>query len=208
MKGTAGVPRLVGAAGLRLSGLAISPVTGELWGTAGDTVCTINRRTGSVTIVGGGTLGTAHSSIAFSPLGGLYGLYDNALVRIDRGTGEATVLNLTGVTGLQCIAMRSDLAAVGVPPDAAIPQVAELLQNYPNPCNGMSKFGFRLSTRAWVDLRVYDLLGKEVAVLVSEDRAPGEYAVLFDAAGLASGLYLYRITAGSFVRTRKMILTR
>jgi hypothetical protein len=55
---------------------------------------------------------------------------------------------------------------------------------------------------------VYDLLGREVAVLVDEQKSPGTYEVRFDTAGLASGAYLYRLTAGGFVQTRKMILVR
>lgn len=55
---------------------------------------------------------------------------------------------------------------------------------------------------------VYDLLGREVAVLVDEPKAPGSYQVTFDGNGLASGLYIYRFTAGSFVQSRTMVLLR
>ncbi len=55
---------------------------------------------------------------------------------------------------------------------------------------------------------MYDLLGREVALLVDERKAPGSYSVEFNASRLASGVYLYRLSAGSFVQTRKMILTR
>jgi hypothetical protein len=59
-----------------------------------------------------------------------------------------------------------------------------------------------------VKLTVYDLLGHEVAVLVNEQKAPGSYEAKFDAAGLASGVYLYRLQAGNFVQTRKLLLLR
>ena len=59
-----------------------------------------------------------------------------------------------------------------------------------------------------VKLVVCDLLGREVAVLVNERKAPGNYEVRFDAAGLASGVYFYRLTAGSFVQTKKMIVVK
>jgi len=55
---------------------------------------------------------------------------------------------------------------------------------------------------------VFDLLGREVAVLVNEKKAPGTYEVKFDGSGLASGLYIYRLTAGSSARSRKMILMK
>jgi hypothetical protein len=59
-----------------------------------------------------------------------------------------------------------------------------------------------------VRLAVYDLLGREVALLVNEMKPAGTYDVRFDASGLASGMYLYRLTAGSFVETRKMIILK
>ena len=59
-----------------------------------------------------------------------------------------------------------------------------------------------------VMLKVYDLIGREVATLVNEQKAPGSYEVKFDAAGLASGMYLYRLTAGRYVETRTMLLLR
>ena len=55
---------------------------------------------------------------------------------------------------------------------------------------------------------MYDLLGREVAVLVDERKAPGSYEVQFDASGLASGVYIYRMTAGGFVQTRKLVVLR
>jgi len=55
---------------------------------------------------------------------------------------------------------------------------------------------------------VFDLLGREVAVLVNERKAPGSYEATFDANGLASGVYVYRLTAGSFVQSRKMVLVK
>jgi hypothetical protein len=59
-----------------------------------------------------------------------------------------------------------------------------------------------------VSLVVYDLLGKEVAVLVNERKTPGNYEVQFDAGALASGVYIYRLTAGSFTDTKRMVLMK
>jgi len=100
--------------------------------------------------------------------------------------------------------------------DSRVPERTELYQNYPNPFNPISEIGFRLPARGqagiaegeYVTLKVYDLLGREVRVLVNERRAPGTYEVKFDAAGLASGVYLYRLTAGDVVRIRKMVLMK
>jgi hypothetical protein len=100
-----------------------------------------------------------------------------------------------------------------------------LFEAYPNPFNPATVIryaipgagGLGLGTSR-VRLVVYDLLGREVAVLVNENKAPGNYEVTFsakggsasggNAAGLASGVYLYRLTAGNFVQTRKMLLIK
>ena len=83
-----------------------------------------------------------------------------------------------------------------------------LEQNYPNPFNPTTGVGYQLAVASSVRLVVYDLLGREVAVLVNEPKAPGSYSVRFDATGLASGVYLYRLTTGRYVETRKMLLLR
>jgi len=83
-----------------------------------------------------------------------------------------------------------------------------LEQNYPNPFNPDSDIRYQISEFKMVRLAVYDLLGREVAVLVNGNRAVGSYEVKFDATGLPSGVYLYRLTAGTLVLTRKMMLVR
>ena len=88
------------------------------------------------------------------------------------------------------------------------PAVFELKQNYPNPFNPISEIGFRIAEAGHVTLKVYDLIGREVATLLNERKTPGSYTVRFDAGDLATGIYLYRLTAGTFVQTRKMILAK
>jgi len=83
-----------------------------------------------------------------------------------------------------------------------------LAQNYPNPFNPVTTIQYSLTQRSNVTLKVYDVLGKEIAVLVNEEKDRGVYNVNFDATGLASGMYMYRIQAGSFAETKKMILLR
>jgi Secretion system C-terminal sorting domain len=83
-----------------------------------------------------------------------------------------------------------------------------LKQNFPNPFNPVTTIQFSIVNSQYTILKVYDLLGREVAVLVNEKKAPGSYEVSFDATGLASGVYIYRLTAGSFVQTRKMLVLR
>ncbi len=91
-----------------------------------------------------------------------------------------------------------------------IPSTSRLEQNYPNPFNPSTVIGFRVSGigYGWVNLAVSDILGREVATLVNEWKAPGYYEVTFDASGLASGVYFYCLIAGQFVETRKLILMK
>jgi hypothetical protein len=105
--------------------------------------------------------------------------------------------------------------AVSVPGDQNIPADFALGQNYPNPFNPTTTIEYAIggvgryaSGVSEVRLVVYDLLGREVAVLVNEKQPVGSYKVAFDAGHLASGTYLYRIMAGQFVQTRKMVLVK
>jgi hypothetical protein len=96
---------------------------------------------------------------------------------------------------------------VGDPRDFA-PAVFALEQNYPNPFNPMTNVEFRIAKSEFVSLRMYDALGREVSTLVNEHKAPGIYRVVWNAADLASGVYLCRMTAGTFAQTRKFVLMR
>jgi hypothetical protein len=88
------------------------------------------------------------------------------------------------------------------------PSEFALLQNYPNPFNPTTTIRYTLPVRSQVTLRIYNALGQEIATLVDQVQDAGAKAVRFDASGLASGLYLYRLQAGSFVQTRSMVLMR
>jgi Zn-dependent metalloprotease len=98
-----------------------------------------------------------------------------------------------------------------------VPMTARLEQNYPNPFNPTTRIAYVLPARAGSALRVagsdvrlaiYDVLGREVAVLVDEVQAPGRHEVTFDAGRLASGVYFYKLQAGDFVSTKRMILMK
>lgn len=83
-----------------------------------------------------------------------------------------------------------------------------LSQNYPNPFNPQTVIGFKLPVSGNVLLKVYNLLGKEVATLVNEYKPAGSYEINFDASTLSSGIYFYKLVTGSFSETKKMILLR
>jgi hypothetical protein len=89
-----------------------------------------------------------------------------------------------------------------------IPTEYNLIQNFPNPFNPATIIKYQIPELGLVTLKVYDALGSEIATLVNEEKPIGNYTVEFDATELSSGIYFYRIQAGSFVQTKKMVLLR
>ena len=89
-----------------------------------------------------------------------------------------------------------------------IPVEYTLHQNYPNPFNPSTVIRYGLSQQSPVTLTVYNVLGQQVAELVNEVQAAGNYEVTFDASHLSSGVYLYRMQAGNFVETKKFVLVK
>ena len=92
--------------------------------------------------------------------------------------------------------------------DGGIPGTFSLSQNYPNPFNPNTKISFALPKQELVTIKVFDVLGNEIATLVKKEKSAGTYQVEFNATNLPSGVYLYKIHAGDFVQTKKMILLR
>jgi hypothetical protein len=92
--------------------------------------------------------------------------------------------------------------------DNNIPTEFSLAQNYPNPFNPSTTITFSIPNEQLVSLKVFNSLGEEVANLVNENKPIGNYSVSFDASELPSGVYFYKISAGNFVETKKMILLR
>jgi len=88
------------------------------------------------------------------------------------------------------------------------PSEFSLSQNYPNPFNPVTMITFAVANPEQVTLKVFNILGKEVATLINEKKEAGTYNVDFSAANLASGTYIYRLQAGAFVQTKKMVLLK
>ncbi len=105
--------------------------------------------------------------------------------------------------------LYGDTTVVGINEPDNLPKEFYLSQNYPNPFNPSTKIKFIIPQSSFVNLKVYDVLGREVATLLNEEKHPGEYEVEFnpvsDIGNLASGIYFYKLQAGSYSSTKKMI---
>ncbi len=209
------------------SGLAFHPLTGELWVSDryNDSLFTFDLNSLLLRGVGRTGFGIATKDIAFDPRGKLYGIVGgvsdtNRLIRIDQTNGIGTVVGSFSARPILALAMSPDTVMVGVDPIAnQLPTTYRLYQNYPNPFNPTTtikyqipstngQLGFGISGLVFVSLKVFDLLGREVATLVNEQKSPGTYTMQWNASGVASGVYLYRLTAGAFVETKKCLVLR
>jgi hypothetical protein len=112
------------------------------------------------------------------------------------GTIDDSIFVQNEVTGV-----REGLAA-------GIPSEFKLYQNFPNPFNPRTIISYEIPTPTPVVLKVYDLFGREVATLVDGVQDAGFKSVQWDATGMASGVYFYRLSAGRFTQTRKLVLVR
>ena len=123
----------------------------------------------------------------------------------------ATTAELQSILpGQQPLSLIRGGSSTGVA-DATLPDSFELRQNYPNPFNGETRIGFAVpadAERVPVRIVVYDMTGREVAVLVDRAVGAGQHEVVFPASHVASGMYLYRLEAGGHVESRKMVLVR
>jgi hypothetical protein len=128
----------------------------------------------------------------------LPGIGDTVLVQTTRPLGNGERFAFAAVKS----------AIVEVAPAGEVPGGFVLLQNYPNPFNPKTAVSYQLPAASKTRLTIYDALGREVETLVNAVQAPGVHTVQFDASGLASGVYFYRLQAGAFVATRKMILAK
>ena len=113
-------------------------------------------------------------------------------VDLDHSVHYSDPISVTIVTGVQ----------------ETTPQVFSLSQNYPNPFNPSTTIRFEIAKPEVVTLKVYDVLGREIATLANEQMSAGNYSISFNASNLASGTYVYRLQAGSFVSTKMMNLTK
>jgi hypothetical protein len=204
--------------GITYSSLSFSP-SGVLYASVQppianrDAIYRVDTSNGSTTLVGKTGDNAVTPAIAFDGSGRLYGLkgtgtQQNTLIMIDTLNAQGTVIGPTGTTGLQAMIMRTDVAVAVGEPDGIPPLAFALLQNYPNPFNPTTMIEYTLPRAGYATLRVYTVLGEEVATLIDREHAPGTFKASWDASAMPSGIYFYRLSAGEHVQTRKMTLIR
>lgn len=121
---------------------------------------------------------------------------------VDQNTGWAC-----GDTGILLKTTNGGFTAIQ-PVSNKIPKEFKLYQNYPNPFNPISKIEYQIAKLSDVKVVVYDVLGDEVSVLVNEELKPGTYEVQFDGTNYPSGVYYYKLSAGDYTETRKLVLIK
>ncbi|MBK7631992.1 MAG: T9SS type A sorting domain-containing protein [Ignavibacteriales bacterium] len=112
-----------------------------------------------------------------------------------------------GIISTEGVTWRN-VGPVSVENQELIPTKFYLSQNYPNPFNPNTIIQYAIGSREFVQLKVYDVLGIEVATLVNEEKPAGNYEINFNASQLSSGIYFYKLQAGSFVKIKKLILIK
>lgn len=129
--------------------------------------------------------------------------------RRDSGNQGGELFQLIGVLADgQVVIFPDPPTSVDEVVDAVIPKQFELQQNYPNPFNPTTTISFSIPSSQFVKLSVFNTLGQQVATLVNEQLNAGQYKLLFDASNLVSGIYYYRIEAGNFTSTKRLVLLR
>ena len=151
------------------------------------------------------TVGTTDVTITYTPTTPSNFISTTGIIRLRvQGTTTAGTFTCSGdfvryavTTGIPKLAFEE-----------FVPTDIQLFQNYPNPFNPSTIINYWLSVDNFVSLKVYDVLGREVATLVDEFKPAGYYEVNFDASNLSSGVYLYKLSVGNFTEVKKMLLTR
>jgi len=143
--------------------------------------------------------GTQNVSVNFNTTGLSIGSYQGFL-NIGSNDPLTPVRNVRIKLNVGEVGIQNNL--IGVPSDFMLDQ------NYPNPFNPSTKISYGIPKESFVSIKIYDILGKQIMSLVNENKRPGYYDVNFNGSNFASGMYFYKIEAGSFVQTRRMILVK
>lgn len=136
-----------------------------------------------------------------------HGFQSMGLMRMNRGEAKPVFASVQAKYQ-QYINISENITGIGEANSSFVPHEFSLSQSFPNPSNPSSMIRYTIPTRSHVLLSIFNTLGQKVADLANGDEEPGTYNVRFDAQGLASGVYFYRLQAGSYVQTRKLIVVK
>jgi len=224
---------IVDAAG-SYSGITFHPQTNELWATSRailppnkDAVFKVNLLTGDTTIVGHTGLNQLTNDLVFGENLNLYGIVGtssalNDFISVDPLTGAGTIIGSVGMKHILGLAYINSSPTGVENNNDKLPTEYLLMQNYPNPFNPSTNIKFAIPSNvkggtSKVTLKIYDILGSEVATLVNEELSAGTYEVEFSTKdGYTSGVYFYQLKvtdteSGSgkgFIQTKKMVLLK
>jgi len=196
--------------------LAINPLNGDLWASGRifynePVLFKINKSNLKPTYIGETEL--SFTAIAFDAASRFYGLSGNDsltdLYQIDTLDLSGTLIGSTGYQDISGLVIRGEMLT-DIHPDLtpALPLMFGLQQNFPNPFNPLTTIRFTLPKSEFVTLKIFNILGEEIAVAVNENLKAGSHTYSFDGSHLASGIYLYRLEAGKYREVKKMILLK
>lgn len=214
---------------VNFAGMDFNPLTGQLWASVRapsnpvDRIFKVAIPSGAATLVGQTGQG-ATPDIIFDGNGKLYGVIGtgtstNSLIRIDTSNASSSVVGSMGIATVQALAMYPDSFIVGVHEVAStLPARFALDQNYPNPFNPTTQIKYALPVQSTVSLKIFNILGQEVATLFEGEQNPGFFVAAWDGTNnfsipVTSGLYFYRLQATgsdgrSFREIKKMLLLK
>jgi hypothetical protein len=197
-----------GGLGISTDAVGNSYITGSFHGNSADIIIAKYGTDGNRfwVVEAGGSLFDEGQSIATDGYGNIY------VTGYFRGSVMFDTTQLVSAGGKDIFITKINTPVTALE-ENLMPSEIQLHQNYPNPFNPSTKIKFEIpdqdrNDKALVTLKVYDILGREVATLVNEEKPAGEYELEFNAANLPSGIYFYQLKAGEFTETKKMVLLR
>jgi hypothetical protein len=167
---------------------------------------------GLLIALGRGGLHAQQSDIRWSSMNSGFVLSSDGQTKLKAVAGQVIVGD-TRNNGLQIISgFLADTSLRGLilaaEDEHALPSSYSLSQNFPNPFNPTTNIEFRISSPEVVTLKIYDVVGRELETLLNEPRSPGRYVITWEAGGYSSGVYFYRLHAGTFVQSKTMLLVK
>lgn len=213
-----GKTTLVKKIGIKAAAMVFHPATSELYVSVDalsnkDKLYKVNAATGDTAFVGKTGTGKTTRGLAFDINGNFYGVVGEILqastfLSINPQTAAATEIGPVGYNAVYGLAIKPDTSTAVEQQPVSTPTKFSLSQNYPNPFNPSTMINYQIPEANHVTLKVFNILGQEVATLVDKFQSAGNYNVEFKGNNLSTGIYLYELRTDKFVSVKKMILSK